>query len=176
MVNAWYDRAVAAFHKRTWAQRKEAFDAFDNDLKKLVEARDEWRAFPLRLLGNPRRVISERVGHIFVGFSLPANGVSECAKADVCRAMQFELTKATFALAAYRADHGSYPAKLADLVPKYVAEVPKDIFADADLHYAREGDGYLLYSVGVNGKDDEGRTREDCKEDEDWDDEVVRMK
>ena len=42
--------------------------------------------------------------------------------------MQFELTRLAFALAAYHADRGTYPAKLADLVPKYVAEVPKDIF------------------------------------------------
>jgi hypothetical protein len=89
--------------------------------------------------------------------------------------MQFELTKLAFALAAYRADNGSYPPKLADLTPKYVAEVPKDIFADAELHYSREGEGFLLYSVGVNGRDDGGKTFDDRKEDEDWDDLVVRM-
>jgi len=65
--------------------------------------------------------------------------------------MQFDLTKLAFALAAYHADRGAYPAKLADLVPKYVAEVPKDIFSAAELHYRWEGGGYLLYSVGVNG-------------------------
>jgi hypothetical protein len=91
--------------------------------------------------------------------------------------MQFELTKLAFALAAYRADHGSYPAKLADMMPKYVALVHKDLFNDAELHYRQEAEGYLLYSVGVNGKDDGGKGVEDCKEDEpeDWDDLVVRM-
>jgi hypothetical protein len=89
--------------------------------------------------------------------------------------MQFELDKLAFALAAYRADHGSYPAKLADLKPKYVAEVPKDIFSEGELLYRPEGTGYLLYSVGVNGKDDGGKTRDDRKADEDWDDLVVRM-
>ena len=68
--------------------------------------------------------------------------------------MQFELDKLAFALAAYRADQGSYPAKLADLKPKYVAEIPKDIFNDGELHYRQEGTGCLLYSVGVNGQDD----------------------
>ncbi len=93
--------------------------------------------------------------------------------------MQFELTKLAFALAAYRADNGSYPAKLADLKPKYVAEVPedifKDIFVDTELRYTREGDGYLLYSVGVNGKDDGGKSYDDAKEGEGWDDLVVRI-
>ena len=71
--------------------------------------------------------------------------------------MQFDLTRLAFALAAYHADHGTYPAKLADLAPKYVAEVPKDIFNASELHYRPEGGGYLLYSVGVNGKDDGGK-------------------
>ena len=99
-------------------------------------------------------------------------------------AMQLDLTKLAFALAAYHADHGSYPAKLDELAPKYVPEIPKDIFADTDLRYKREGDGYLLYSVGVNGKDDGGRGEEDREQQEnsadgnaaaDWDDLVVRM-
>ncbi len=77
--------------------------------------------------------------------------------------MRFELDKLGFALAAYRADHGAYPAKLADLTPNYVAEVPKDIFNDSELHYRLEGKGYLLYSVGVNGKDDGAKSYEDRK-------------
>ena len=89
--------------------------------------------------------------------------------------MQFDLTKLAFALAAYRADRGTYPAKLADLVPKYVAEVPKDIFNASELHYRPEGGGYLLYSVGANGKDDGGKGYDDRKDGEGWDDIAVRM-
>jgi hypothetical protein len=55
--------------------------------------------------------------------------------------------------------------------------VPKDIFAeDAPLHYKREGAGYLLYSVGPNGRDDAGRTRDDAKNGEEWDDLSVSVK
>ena len=89
--------------------------------------------------------------------------------------MQFDLTRLAFALAAYRADRGTYPAKLADLVPKYVAKVPQDIFSAAELHYRPEGGGYLLYSVGVNGKDDGGKGMDDRKDGEDWDDLTVRV-
>ena len=54
--------------------------------------------------------------------------------------------------------------------------MPKDIFNnDADLHYLRKGNGYLLYSVGDNGKDDGGKGRDDAKNGEGWDDLVVRM-
>ena len=114
------------------------------------------------MLGGPREAVSERIGQVFVALLLPA--VSAAADAEDRGAMQFELIRLAFALAAYRADHGSYPAKLADLAPKYVAEVPKDIFNAAELHYRREGEGYLLYSVGVNGKDDGAKSYEDRKD------------
>ncbi len=78
-------------------------------------------------------------------------------------------------MAAYHADRGAYPAKLSDLVPKYVEQVPKDIFNDSDLRYRLEGQGYLLYSVGVNGKDDGAKSYDDRKTNEDWDDLVVRV-
>jgi len=90
--------------------------------------------------------------------------------------MQFDVTRLAFVLAAYHADRGTYPAKLADLVPKYAAEVPKDIFNASELHYRQEGGGYLLYSVGINGKDDGGKGYDDRKNGaEDWDDLVVRV-
>lgn len=94
--------------------------------------------------------------------------------------MMFELTRLTFALAAYRVDHGAYPLHLADLKPKYVPEIPKDIFNDAEPHYRQDGNGFLLYSVGKNGKDDGGKGFENgCREEngveKDWDDLVVRM-
>jgi hypothetical protein len=61
------------------------------------------------------------------------------------------------ALRAYRMEHGSYPAKLADLVPGHLRRVPDDVFGKTGpLRYKRAGDRYLLYSVGPDGKDNGG--------------------
>ena len=92
-------------------------------------------------------------------------------------AMCFETTNLAFALAAYRLDNGGvYPEKLDALVPKYVKELPKDIFNnDADLNYSRKNGGYLLYSVGPNGIDDGGKGIEDRGKDKDCDDIGVQM-
>jgi hypothetical protein len=90
-------------------------------------------------------------------------------------AMRMDITKLAFAMAAYRADHGEYPQKLDQLKPKYVSEVPKDIFNEAELHYRRKAGGFLLYSVGPNGKDDGGKGEDDRKNAEDWDDVTVRV-
>ncbi len=45
---------------------------------------------------------------------------------------------------------------MTSLAPKYIAAVPTDPFAEGPPHYKRVGEGYILYSVGRNGKDDGG--------------------
>jgi hypothetical protein len=60
------------------------------------------------------------------------------------------------ALSAYRTEHGAYPKTLGETAPVYIDAIPKDPFSDGPLHYKSEGNGYLLYSVGQNGKDDGG--------------------
>ncbi len=61
-----------------------------------------------------------------------------------------------FALAAYREDNGKYPATLDLLAPKYLAKISGDLFNDKPLIYKPNATGYILYSVGENGKDDNG--------------------
>jgi hypothetical protein len=174
MGNSWYDRMVAAGRKPTRPERQEAFRKIDEDIRKLAaEVRDP-KSIALSLLGGTRKAISERLGQMLVALVLPA--ISGATNAEDRGTMQLELTKLAFALAAYRADHGSYPAELTDLTPKYLRDVSKDVFGGGDLHYAREGKGYVLYSVGVNGKDDGAKGREDAKLGETWDDLVVRIR
>jgi hypothetical protein len=62
------------------------------------------------------------------------------------------------ALHAYREDHGAYPDGLSGLVPGYVPSLPDDPFAmSGPLRYRVENDGYVLYSLGPDCKDDDGR-------------------
>jgi hypothetical protein len=163
--NPWYDRMAEACRKPTRAQRAAAILQFSQDLQTALAAAKSLR---LSLLTSPREGLTRWAGLSLV--SMLFGGTSSVANIGDRAATQLELTKLGFALAAYRAEKGSYPAKLADLTPKYVATVPKDPFNDQDLHYTQQGEGYLLYSVGVNGKDDGGKGQADRKELEDWDD------
>jgi hypothetical protein len=47
------------------------------------------------------------------------------------------------------------------LAPKYLKRIPSDLFSGQALIYRPNEDGYLLYSVGVNGKDEDGRGHDD---------------
>jgi len=63
-----------------------------------------------------------------------------------------------FALRAYRLDHHHYPQTLSELAPNYLREVPEDPFsAHQPLHYKITGKGYMLYSIGPDGRDNGGK-------------------
>jgi hypothetical protein len=70
---------------------------------------------------------------------------------------RFDNIRVAFALAAFRTDHARYPDKLNELFPRYLAAIPKDRFSGGPLRYERRGEGYLLYSIGKNEIDDQGR-------------------
>jgi len=173
MGNPWYDRMAEAFNKPTRAERQKAFHKINDDVRKLAASAKDWKSQGLLMLSGPRYATSELIGKILVSLLLPA--VSTASDAEDRATMQFDLTRLAFALAAYRADRGKYPGKLEDLVPKFFAELPKDMFNASEMHYRLEGGGYLLYSVGVNGKDDGGKGIDGRKEGEDRDDMAVRV-
>jgi len=67
-------------------------------------------------------------------------------------------------LHAYRLDHGHYPAALAELVPTYLSKIPEDPFAlQGPFCYRLQGEKYLLYSIGPDGKDNGGIPIDDPK-------------
>ena len=172
--NSWCDRVIEALHRPTRMQRKEALDRV---------RRDSYRAkakavFPEYLelsdICDPQEAVSQRVGEIIVSSFLPV--IFKVSESEDRADMILDLDRLALALAAFRAEHGSYPANLAVLVPQYINRVPQDLFSGRDLHYHREGPGFLLYSVGVNGKDDGGKSVEDRTSwEEHWDDLVVRV-
>ncbi len=189
MINSWFDRAVVVCRDGVRPKRLESITAMDADLRRMgkevssmVSGIDSKAPTALPALHNSE-ALSRWLGQMFLVILAPP--LVHCLNFEDEAAMRLQLTDLAFALAAYRTDHGSYPEKLADVTPKYITRVPKDIFNnDADLHYLHQGDGYLLYSVGINGRDNGGREMDDyfimlnsgaTKENEPWDDLTVRV-
>jgi len=84
------------------------------------------------------------------------------------------LAQISIALALYRADHGEYPPELAKLTPDYLPAVPVDPYSDQPFHYLPTLAGYLLYSVGPDRIDDQGREFGDVN-DRDTDDIALKI-
>jgi hypothetical protein len=63
------------------------------------------------------------------------------------------------ALERYRLAHGEYPGTLDALAPQFIEKIPHDIVGGEPLIYRPTADGkFLLYSIGWNEKDDDGKS------------------
>jgi hypothetical protein len=81
--------------------------------------------------------------------------------------------RAGLACRLYKSRTGHYPETLDELVPGLLTEVPIDPFTGKPLVFRREGEGFIVYSLGSNEKDDGGRstyaiTRLVMPKDDDW--------
>jgi hypothetical protein len=170
-ANDKYDRLTATLRKETRAERQKELARIDMEIRaikaKAPGGKDLTRAAVEKLTGKE---LGQAVGNILFGLLMPA---ADKVQDAVDRAYQHQDNLAVaLALARYRVDNKQYPKDLAALTPKYLTEVPGDAFSGKGLVYRPAGDGYLLYSVGVNGRDEGGRGPE---EQPPGDDLAVRM-
>ena len=83
--------------------------------------------------------------------------VKPSSGAVVATEAQHRLAVLGIAAACFRTEEGRYPNELAELVPGYISAVPIDPFDGKPLRMLAEGDGLVLYSVGLNGVDEGGK-------------------
>lgn len=66
--------------------------------------------------------------------------------------------RAVVAIERYRLAHGqSLPSRIEDLVPSYLDAIPIDPFSGQPLRFVAEQQGYVVYSFGLNRRDEGGR-------------------
>jgi hypothetical protein len=170
--NLLYDRMVAAARTKDRPTRETEWRKIEMDIRKIRAdalapgglARELFSRTP------PETMVGKKIGEVLVGIMVPATVKVQQAN-DRCEQIQRNLHVA-FALVAYHREHGRYPEKLSALVPAFLPEVPGDLFSNQALIYRPKEQSFLLYSVGVNGRDDGGRWYDD---DPPGDDPSVRL-
>jgi hypothetical protein len=167
-VNRTYDRMAAAARLPDRSARKAEFARIGDEFEQ--GSRERARQSVLERLAASKGARGAAIGHVLVGLMLPALDKLQDAM-DRAEQTRRNLIVAA-ALGVYRADTGHYPSRLDELAPKYLPDVPRDLFSEKPLVYRPTEDGYLLYSVGVNGIDEDGRWTDD---DPKGDDLRVRM-
>jgi hypothetical protein len=170
-ANRWYDRMVTALRVKDRNARDKNVRQLEQQLKTLRESLTEEGGLANVLLAKATaKARDEAIGDLLISLLVPPYSRLQ-QSADQTEQTQSNLHLA-FALASYQREHGDYPRKLETLAPKYLATIPHDLFSGKALIYRPVEHGYLLYSVGANGKDEQGRTNED---DPLCDDIAVRM-
>lgn len=169
--NEVYDKVAEVKKATTRAERIIIAKAFDADMDrrgrsvrmsfatargvaKLLTGSSEVGALPEGFSQLKGRL----VGNALLTSSLLYPSVTFPCEAEDRATVRLQLSKLAYALAGYKAEQGRYPETLQQLVPAYVEQISGDLFSGKGFLYQAESDGFLLYSVGANGKDDGGQT------------------
>jgi RNA polymerase sigma factor (sigma-70 family) len=159
--NRWFDRTVAALRIQDRPARERELQRIEEELQALKKDAGSLGEVIEVIRGGkaPVKEVSQRLGDTLTCSFLLGNRRIHGA-ADRFEQVQRNLHVA-FALAAYHAEQGRYPEKLDALAPAYLEEIPNDLFSGKALIYQPSAQGYLLYSVGVNGRDEQGHGADD---------------
>jgi hypothetical protein len=166
--NLWHDQMLVALNRAQWTERAREIIFLQELATEQVR-----QAIDLVLATEPSQIndLSEQtkaqcVVRLLVGPGLGGGANQNYVVFEQQRQVYADLANLAFALAGYRHDHGGYPKRLEQVCPEYIDELPADAFSGEELRYSREGEGYLLYSVGPNLQDDGGHNF--IREHENW--------
>lgn len=165
-INEFFDSQVACYDEPTFAARKAAFQALNaSEMKTLTDCTKRYTGTKgkLRMVlassWGRRRIKSRLIANVVLAIVIPNLESTESANAE--GAMRRGLAEVALALAVHRAEKGSLPATLAALIPDCLPDLPTDVFTGKPFRYRRDGEGYVLYSVGKDMKDDDGDAKKD---------------
>lgn len=140
-MNRHYDGGITAMAQPTYARRVAALRLWEKQMADLSS-------------GRPRALLMFTADWPSLMFLPSFEGM---LRRQTSAKIEVSLTQVTHALAIFKAERGAYPAKLEELSPISLPNVPDDLFSGKPLIYSRVGDGYLLYSVGANMNDEGGK-------------------
>lgn len=134
-------------------------------LSSYYQTRDFWKSFQGQLHGLPwYAIVSKNV--------LLDNMETTFMKTATLDALILT-ARVGLACRIFKSRTGEYPENLQALVPALLTDVPIDPFTGDPLVYRREGEGFIVYSLGSNLNDDGGRstweiTQLVMEKDDDW--------
>ena len=138
---------------------KEEQDYLETTSQQLLSARKE--AFPGRLKDVAdlmhQRVTEATDRGLLLNVWL-SDGLDKHVNREARCLADLRLALTALALEQFRAAHNNrYPAGLSELTPNYLVTILMDPFDGQPLRYRKQDDGYVLYSIGSDLKDDGGK-------------------
>jgi hypothetical protein len=153
-AHTWYDRIAAAMRENTLAEQVAALDAIGAELQSIAEGVKRPHQIAAIVLSDKKtrgELVGKQISTALNGLLLPM--ARRASAAEYHGETVFDLSRTAIALEIHRASFGQYPESLTP-VAHFMQPPPQDRFSGKLLRYERRNEGYLLYSVGPNGKDD----------------------
>ncbi len=157
-MNAQYDGMVKPMRLPRFNGRDEAQKAHNEQFEKVSAARPAGlRMFLLSYGGRPfRGAATTAMTNLLIALLVPT--LEQACLLEDRGKMTHEIETLAVALACYHAENGRWPAELKELCPSLLKAIPADRFSGKPLIYKPSEKGYLLYSVGMNMRDDGGQS------------------
>ena len=115
------------------------------------------RAFPERAKGMEEAPELKRTTPYNILARMLAPAIAKSASKSARTQANLDLASIACAIERFRIANDRYPNQLQALVPQYAEKLPSDVVNGEPLKYRLSADdGYVLYSVGWNQKDDGG--------------------
>lgn len=113
------------------------------------------RSLALTQVGDAHAAEAKRRFYVFSALLLPA--LSKAMLREVDGTARLRAAQVAIAAERFRLARGHQPKDLEELVPQFLTRVLIDPFNGAKLHYKQLSNGYAVYSVGRDGRDDGGQ-------------------
>lgn len=160
-LNAQYDGMVKPLRLPRFQGREKAQEANEKKFEQMeADLKDHpptgLRMFLLSNGGRPfRRARTTVMTNLLISILVPT--LEQASLWEDHAKMSHEIETLAVALACYHAENGRWPAELKELYPSLLKTIPADRFSVNPLIYKPRQDGYLLYSIGMNMRDDGGQ-------------------
>jgi hypothetical protein len=109
--------------------------------------KEPYKAEPIKMMFTENSIGELIVDFAYVSFYGVKN--KRCQ-----RSVEANMIELLFAVKRYKIEQGVYPPSSESLVPKYIKQIPADVFSGCPLNYVAGGN--YIYSVGKDLKDDGG--------------------
>ena len=129
-INDCTNQVLEAYAKPTVAQRKEAIAILQTEYSELSkQALDNASATNTDLETVPAKSITRQFMILLMNIGLVSGCHNAALLAENKQKVYTDFCFLLFAPAGYHHDRGSYPNNLAELCPKYIGAIPKDVLA-----------------------------------------------
>jgi hypothetical protein len=166
-ANQCYDQLISISLEKDHAVRERRYKEYQSECQELRRKHSNINDIPKEYL---KRALSPKAGGELLGdwlLIIQRPGAWRAQQSIDRTEQSMRNLQIAFALVAHERDNKSYPKTLDALAPKYLPKVPDDLFTGKPLVYRPTEKGFLLYSFGPDGKDDEGRGTKDEPEGDD---------